>query len=89
MAVPPKTPAIPASRARAKKIVAPDVPAPGSDDENEVLRETRAAIAHRKDGSAAKNAGNGAKRDWKAAAGIGVGSAALLAALLYANRQKK
>jgi hypothetical protein len=57
----------------------PDAP------ENEVMRETRAAIAHN-DGQKERA---GAKLDWKTAAGIGVGSAAVIAALLYANRGKK
>jgi hypothetical protein len=62
--------------------------------ENEVLRETRAATAHRNNqdkrraGDNAEKSG-AAKLDWKTAAGIGVGSAALIAALLYTNRGKK
>lgn len=69
----------------------PDAASPAADaegedeaQENEVLRETRAAIAHRKP-DAKKRGGV----DWKAAAGLGVGSAALIAALLYANRNRK
>lgn len=75
---------------------------PGTDDENEVLRETRAMKAQAAAAAAAsseqaradteKAAGEGgmAKHGlgWKAAAGIGIGSAALLAAVLYAKRQK-
>jgi outer membrane biosynthesis protein TonB len=55
--------------------------------ENEVMRETRAAIAHKETG--ANKGSAAAKLDWKTAAGIGVGSAAVIAALLYANRGKK
>lgn len=75
------------------------VPPPPQDDddrqENEVIRAARerqqqkeaADAAEAADKEAAK--GNG-KRGWKtaAAAGIGIGSAAVLAALLYANRGK-
>ena len=52
-------------------------------EENEVLRETRRAMDLRdKAERAARKVG------WKTAAGIGIGSAAVLAAALYANRKK-
>lgn len=54
-------------------------------EENEVLRETRLAKEAR------ERASEGKKRPgWKtaAAAGIGIGSAALIAALLYARKDK-
>jgi hypothetical protein len=68
--------------------------APPQDDtpeENEVMRAARLA----KEQAAAADAGapdpakaNKPKVGWKTGVGIGVGSAALLAALLYANRKK-
>lgn len=52
-------------------------------EENEVLRETRAAK------EAGKTADGKHRFGWKtAAAAAGIGSAALAAALLYANRNK-
>jgi hypothetical protein len=64
-------------------------------EENEVLRAARerrqqqeaADAAEAADKEAAKGHG---KRGWKtaAAAGLGIGSAAVIAALLYANRDK-
>ena len=73
-------------------------PIPGQEDvqeENEVLRAARERQQQREAAEATEAAdkdaakGNG-KRGWKtaAAAGIGIGSAAVLAALLYANRGK-
>jgi hypothetical protein len=56
---------------------------PQEDEENEVLRETRRLRDLRE--RAERAAG---KVGWKTAAGIGIGSAALLAAALYANRKK-
>jgi 2-methylcitrate dehydratase PrpD len=56
-------------------------PPPQDEDENEVLRAAREQQAQ-------KAAKGGRKIGWKTAAGIGVGSAAVLAALLYANRDK-
>jgi len=53
----------------------------GAETENEVLRAAREAKE-----LALRAAG---KIGWKTAAGIGVGSAALIAALLYANRGDK
>lgn len=64
---------------------APAAPAAGedSDSENEVLATVRQAKEQAV--RAAQSAGIG----WKtAAAGLGIGSAALLAALLYSNRNK-
>jgi hypothetical protein len=53
------------------------------EDENEVLRETRRVTELREKAErAARNVG------WKTAAGIGIGSAAVLAAALYASRKK-
>ncbi|MDZ3830443.1 MAG: hypothetical protein U0S50_01335 [Sphingopyxis sp.] len=61
------------------------------EEENEVLRATRELRAQKEaaDASEAAGADKGGKRmGWKKAAGIGIGSAAVLAALLYANRDK-
>lgn len=59
----------------------PAPPAAAADGENEVLREVRRVR------ELAESAVN--KVGWKTAAGIGVGSAALIAALLYAGRNKR
>jgi hypothetical protein len=56
---------------------------PQDDEENEVLRETRRLRDLRERAERAAS-----KVGWKTAAGIGIGSAALLAAALYANRKK-
>jgi hypothetical protein len=60
-------------------------PESGETEENEVLREAR-RVREQKERADAKS-----KLGWKAgaAAAIGVGSAALIAALLYANRDRK
>ncbi|MCU0729399.1 MAG: hypothetical protein MUF41_04755 [Sphingopyxis sp.] len=62
------------------------------DEENEVLRAARLAKQQQERAAAAdkaqKSAGDRARPGWKTAAGIGIGSAALLAALLYARRDK-
>lgn len=69
-----------------------DTPA-AENGENEVMRAARES-RERKDAAEAaeaelKNDGNKRSLGWKAAAGLGVGSAAVLAALLYANRGKR
>ena len=74
------------------------VPPPPHDEEeeNEVLRAARELRAQKEAAEATEAADRDAattgdkKRGWKtaAAAGIGIGSAAVLAALLYANRDK-
>jgi hypothetical protein len=56
---------------------------PEEEEENEVLRETRRIRDLREKAEAAAR-----KVGWKTAAGIGIGSAAVLAAVLYANRKK-
>jgi hypothetical protein len=56
---------------------------PEEADENEVLRETRRLRELRNRAERAAS-----KVGWKTAAGIGIGSAALLAAALYANRKR-
>ena len=71
-------------------------PPPHDEEENEVLRAARELQAQKEAAEATEAADkeaaakSGKKRGWKtaAAAGIGVGSAAVLAALLYANRDK-
>lgn len=70
-------------------------PPPTDDDqeENEVLRAARELQQQREAADAAEAAdqeAGKAKRGWKtaAAAGLGVGSAAVIAALLYVNRDK-
>ena len=70
-------------------------PPPHDEEENEVLRAARELQAQKEAAEATEAAdrdaavGAGKKSiGWKAAAGIGVVSAAVLAALLYANRDK-
>lgn len=68
-------------------------PPPQDEDENEVLRAAREQQAQKEAAEATEAADReavkgGRKIGWKTAAGIGVGSAAVLAALLYANRDK-
>ncbi|NIJ38032.1 hypothetical protein FHR22_002735 [Sphingopyxis panaciterrae] len=71
-------------------------PIPGQDDEqeeNEVLRAARERRQQQDAAEAAEAADKDAKagkRGWKtaAAAGLGIGSAAVIAALLYVNRDK-
>jgi hypothetical protein len=66
----------------------------GEETENEVLRAARELQAQKEAAEATeaadKGVAGGKKIGWKtaAAAGIGIGSAAVLAALLYANRGK-
>lgn len=64
---------------------AEDTAAPAADapEENEVVRETRLARELRAKAEKAAKSVN-----WKTAAGIGIGSAALIAAALYASRKK-
>jgi hypothetical protein len=64
-------------------------------EENEVLRAARELQAQKEAAEATEAADKDAAerdgkkgRNWKAAAGLGIGSAAVLAALLYANRDK-
>jgi hypothetical protein len=52
-------------------------------EENEVVRETRLARDLKAKAEKAAKSVN-----WKTAAGIGIGSAALIAAALYATRKK-
>ncbi|QCB56220.1 hypothetical protein E5675_18455 [Sphingopyxis sp. PAMC25046] len=68
-------------------------PPPEEEEENEVLRASRELQQQKEAADAAEAADREAakgKRGWKtaAAAGIGIGSAAVIAALLYANRDK-
>lgn len=70
---------------------APDNSAPDKAvPENEMMREIRALheqeMAAQKAEAARRDGKNG--RGWKTAAGIGIGSAAVLAALLFAKRDK-
>lgn len=55
--------------------------------ENEVLRESRLAKSFERDEH--RTDGVRSRVGWKTAAGIGVGSAAVLAALLYARSGRK
>ncbi|WP_411339687.1 hypothetical protein V6U71_17795 [Sphingopyxis sp. J-6] len=71
------------------------VPPPPQDEEeeNEVIRAARERQQQREAAEATEAADEDAakgKRGWKtaAAAGLGIGSAAVIAALLYANRGK-
>ncbi|HWT41483.1 MAG: hypothetical protein LCH74_17145 [Proteobacteria bacterium] len=68
-------------------------PPPEEEEENEVLRAARERQQQREAAEATEAADKEAakgKRGWKtaAAAGLGIGSAAVIAALLYANRGK-
>jgi hypothetical protein len=67
--------------------------APAEAEENEVLRAARESRAQKAAADASeealKNDGNKRALGWKTAAGIGVGSAAVLAALIFANRPKR
>ena len=68
-------------------------PPPEQEEENEVLRASRELQQQKEAADAAEAADEDAakgKRGWKtaAAAGLGIGSAAVIAALLYANRDK-
>ncbi len=66
----------------------PDDNSSGTDDEpeeNEVLRETRLAKEARARAAQAKDE---RKIGWKTAAAAGLGSAAIIAALMYARRDK-
>lgn len=71
---------------------------PDAETENEVLRAAREVQAQKRAAEAteaadkdAETAGTGKRVGWKtaAAAGLGIGSAAVLAALLYASRDRK
>ena len=68
---------------------APDV----ETEENEILSAARESRAQKEaaDASEAEAKGKDGKRgfDWKKAGAIGVGSAAVLAALIYVNRDKR
>lgn len=72
----------------------PPPPPQDEEEENEVLRAARILQAQKEAAEATEAADKeaeakaGKKIGWKTAAGIGVGSAAVLAALLYANRDK-
>ena len=70
-----------------------DNQAPVEAEENEVLRAARESREQKAAADASeeelKNDGNKRGFGWKTAASIGVGSAAVLAALLYANRNKR
>jgi hypothetical protein len=65
-------------------------PIPDDESENEVLRETRLLQQQKDAATNAAQSDKSGKRpvNWKTAAGIGIGSAAVLAALIYANRDK-
>ena len=69
-------------------------PPPHDEEENEVLRAARELQAQKEAAEAteaadkAAGAKGGKKIGWKTAAGIGVGSAAVLAALLFVIRVK-
>ena len=69
-------------------------PPPPEEEENEVLRAARERRQQKEAADASeaadKEAAKGKRAGWKtdAAAGLGIGSAAVIAALLYANRDK-
>jgi hypothetical protein len=60
-----------------------DTPIDNETPDNETMREVKRAKARRE--AAEDNTGLG----WKTAAGIGIGSAALAAALIYASKARK
>lgn len=72
----------------------PPPPQNDAPEENEVLRAAREQRQQKEAADAAeaadRDAAKGGKRGWKsaAAAGLGIGSAAVIAALLYVNRDK-
>jgi homoserine kinase len=55
--------------------------------DNETMREVKRAKARK--AAAKKATDTKAPINWKTAAGIGIGSAAVVAALLYANKARK
>ena len=69
-------------------------PPPPEEEENEVLRAARERRQQKEAADASEaadtEAAKGKRAGWKtaAAAGLGIGSAAVSAALLYANRDK-
>ena len=69
-------------------------PPPPEEEENEVLRAARERRQQKEAADASeaadKEVAKGKRAGWKtaAAAGLGIGSAAVIAALLYANRDK-
>ena len=56
--------------------------------DNETMREVKRAKA-RKDGATSSDAAPESGKGWKTAAAIGIGSAALAAALIYTNKSRK
>lgn len=60
-----------------------DTPPDNETPDNETMREVKRAKARKQ--AAEDKAGPG----WKTAAGIGIGSAALAAALIYASKSRK
>jgi hypothetical protein len=55
--------------------------------DNETMREVKRAKA-REVGAAEAQSDDKKPMSWKAAAGVGIGSAAVLAALIYANKAR-
>lgn len=78
----PASDGIPSPTAAPEPDFTPEVDA---EPENDILREARRV----RDLAAAKARSAARDINWKTAAGIGIGSAALLAALLYAGRDRK
>jgi hypothetical protein len=81
----------PDNKDRAEKMSDESDPIPqDNEQENEVLRAARERRQQQEAADAAEAEAKGGKRGlaWKAAAGLGIGSAAVIAALLYANRDK-
>lgn len=62
----------------------PTAPTPVADDgnDNETMREVKEAKRH-------EDAAQPARPGWKTAAGIGIGSAAVAAALIYVSRGRR
>lgn len=58
----------------------------GSEEMNETLRE---AVTRKEAQSASGQKSGGRSRAWVTGAAVGVGSAAVVAALLYANRSRR
>src|SRR3546814_13518048 len=66
-------------------------PPPNEDEENEVLRAARERHEQQEAVEAAEAEAKGGKRGrgWQAAAGLGIGSAAVIAALLYRSEERR
>jgi hypothetical protein len=68
----------------------PKEPKPDPKADNETMREVKRAKARKAAAEDVKTAADDKSAiNWKTAAGVGIGSAALVAALMYAKARKK